>query len=250
MPLPQLRLPHLAAGVTLLLLACGDLPRNAPESAGPAAEDAASFAAARERMVADQIEARGVRDARVLAALRRVPRHEFVPERDRARAYRDGPLPIGHGQTISQPYVVAVMTELAAPGPRDRVLEIGTGSGYQAALLAELAGEVYSIEIVEPLAERATATLERLGYEVHVRHGDGYRGWPEKAPFDAIVVTAAPERVPPALLEQLAEGGRLVIPVGDLYQELEVHRRTAEGIEVERVFAVRFVPMTGEAQER
>ncbi len=233
------------AAAVPLLLACGDLARPAPDP-----EDATNFAAARERMVSEQIEARGVVDARVLAALRRVPRHEFVPEEELARAYRDGPLPIGHGQTISQPYVVAVMTELAAPGADDRVLEIGTGSGYQAAVLAELAGQVYSIEIVEPLARSAAATLERLGYDVRVRHGDGYRGWPEAAPFDAIVVTAAPERVPPALLEQLAEGGRLVIPVGDLQQELEVHRRTADGIEVERVFAVRFVPMTGEAQQR
>ena len=229
----------------LLFCGCGEL-----RAAQPAPEDAAVFSVARERMVAEQIEARGVRDARVLAALRRVPRHEFVLEEDRDRAYRDGPLAIGQGQTISQPYIVAIMTALAAPGPDDRVLEIGTGSGYQAAVLAELAGEVYSIEIVEPLAERAAATLQRLGYPVQLRQGDGYRGWPEAAPFDAIVVTAAPKRVPQALLEQLADGGRLVIPVGEGVQELEVHRRTADGIEVERVLAVRFVPMTGEAQER
>jgi protein-L-isoaspartate(D-aspartate) O-methyltransferase len=227
--------------VILLLPGCGDLPR---------AEGVKGFAAARERMVAEQIEARGVRDPRVLEALRRVPRHEFVLEEDRARAYGDGPLAIGHGQTISQPYIVALMTALAAPEPGDRALEIGTGSGYQAALLAELAGEVYSIEIVEPLAKRAATTLSHLGYEVKLRHGDGYRGWPEAAPFDVIVVTAAPERVPPALLQQLAQGGRLVIPVGDRYQELEIHRRTPDGIEVERVLAVRFVPMTGEAQQR
>ena len=164
----------------LLFCGCGEL-----RAAQPAPEDAAVFSVARERMVAEQIEARGVRDARVLAALRRVPRHEFVLEEDRDRAYRDGPLAIGQGQTISQPYIVAIMTALAAPGPDDRVLEIGTGSGYQAAVLAELAGEVYSIEIVEPLAERAAATLQRLGYPVQLRQGDGYRGWPEAAPFGA-----------------------------------------------------------------
>jgi protein-L-isoaspartate(D-aspartate) O-methyltransferase len=187
-----------------------------------------------------------VRDSRVLAAMRRVPRHEFVPASVRDRAYDDGPLPIGHEQTISQPYIVAVMTELARLDARSRVLEVGTGSGYQAAVLAEVAGEVYTIEIVEPLARGAETTLRRLGYSrIHVRHGDGHRGWPEAAPFDAILVTAAPARVPPALLAQLAEGGRLVIPVGDDAQELEVHRRTAAGFEVRRVFPVRFVPMTG-----
>jgi protein-L-isoaspartate(D-aspartate) O-methyltransferase len=203
------------------------------------------FTTARRRMV-EQIEKRGVADARVLAAMRKVPRHEFVPDSERGAAYDDGPLPIGQGQTISQPYVVAVMTELAALGPRARVLEVGTGSGYQAAVLAELTGEVYTIEILEPLARRAEATLRRLGYDkVKVRHGDGWRGWPEAAPFDAIVVTAAPPHVPPALLAQLAEGGRLVIPVGDEEQRLEVHRRTAGGIEVKTVFPVRFVPLTG-----
>jgi protein-L-isoaspartate(D-aspartate) O-methyltransferase len=201
-------------------------------------------------MVSDQIENRGITDQRVLAALRKVPRHEFVPARRRSSAYQDRPLPIGHGQTISQPYVVAAMTELAAVSEGDRVLEIGTGSGYQAAVLAELAAQVYTIEIVEPLAGRAAQTLEHLGYaSVQVRHGDGYRGWPEAAPFDAIVVTAAAPRVPPALLEQLVVGGHLVIPVGDAYQELEVHTRTPRGVEVRRVFPVRFVPMTGEVRE-
>ena len=169
--------------------------------------------------------------------MRKVPRHEFVPARWKRSAYEDRPLPIGHGQTISQPYIVAAMTELAALSEGDRVLEIGTGSGYQAAVLAELAAQVYTIEIVGPLAERAARTLESLGYaSVRVRHGDGYRGWPEAAPFDAIVVTAAAPRVPPALLEQLTVGGRLVIPVGDAYQELEVHTRTPSGVEVRRVF--------------
>src|SRR6185369_3989507 len=173
-------------------------------------------------------------------------RHEFLPANARARAYDDAPVPIGHGQTASQPYMVAVMTELAELGPKSRVLEIGTGSGYQAAVLAEVAGDVYSIELLEPLATTARHTLDRLGYtRVHVRHGDGYRGWPEAAPFDAIVVTAAPPKVPPALLAQLADGGRLVMPVGDRDQRLEVHRRTGERIEVKPVFPVRFVPLTG-----
>jgi len=203
----------------------------------------------RERMVRTQLQARGIADPRVLAAMRKVPRHEFVPADLAARAYEDSALPIGHDQTISQPYVVALMTELAQLGPDGRVLEIGTGSGYQAAVLAEVAKEVYSIEILEPLAIRAEATLRRLGYErVHVRRGDGYRGWPDAAPFDAILVTAAPDTVPPPLLEQLAPGGRLVIPVGRNRQTLEVHRRTADGITVERSVPVAFVPMTGEAQ--
>jgi protein-L-isoaspartate(D-aspartate) O-methyltransferase len=202
--------------------------------------------AARERMVREQIAARGVTDASVLAAMRKVPRHEFVPAEVRSRAYEDSPLSIGSDQTISQPYIVAIMTDLVEVGPRSRVLEVGTGSGYQAAVLAEAAGEIHTIEIVEPLARRAGETLERLGYgRVHVRHGDGYRGWPEAAPFDAIVVTAAAPMVPPALLEQLADGGRLVMPVGDRDQRLEVHRRTGKRIEVKTIFPVRFVPLTG-----
>jgi protein-L-isoaspartate(D-aspartate) O-methyltransferase len=214
-----------------------------------ASAGAADHAARRDRMVATQLETRGIRDARVLAAMRSVPRHEFVPAELAARAHDDTALPIGHEQTISQPYIVALMTELAAIRPDAKVLEIGTGSGYQAAVLAEVAKDVYSIEIVEPLARRAAATLRRLGYErVHLRTGDGYRGWPEAAPFDAVVVTAAPGRVPAPLLEQLAPGGRLVIPVGTRDQMLEVHRRTSTGIEVERTVPVRFVPMTGEAE--
>jgi len=212
--------------------------------ARPAATADDPFAAARARMVADTIASRDVNDTRVLAAMRKVPRHEFVPANVRGRAYDDAPVPIGHGQTASQPYIVAVMTELAELGPDSRVLEIGTGSGYQAAVLAEVAGEVWSIELLEPLATSARRTLERLGYgRVHVRQGDGYRGWPEAAPFDAIVVTAAPPEVPKALLDQLAMGGRLVVPVGTDEQELEVHRRTAEGIRVKKVFPVTFVPM-------
>jgi protein-L-isoaspartate(D-aspartate) O-methyltransferase len=212
--------------------------------ARPAATADDPFAAARAHMVAQTIAARGVKDARVLAAMRKVPRHEFVPAGQRDRAYDDAPVPIGHGQTASQPYIVAVMTELAEVRPGARVLEIGTGSGYQAAVLAEVAGEVYSIELLEPLAASARRTLERLGYgRIHLRQGDGYRGWPEAAPFDAIVVTAAPPEVPKALLEQLAEGGRLVVPVGRVDQELEVHTRTPGGFSVRREFPVQFVPM-------
>jgi protein-L-isoaspartate(D-aspartate) O-methyltransferase len=202
----------------------------------------------RERMVRVQIEARGVKDPRVLKVMREVPRHLFVPEEQRAFAYEDRPLPIGHGQTISQPYVVAAMTELLDPKPGDTVLEIGTGSGYQAAVLAKLVSKVYSIEIVKPLAENAAKTLATLGYQnVEVKAGDGYRGWPDKAPFDGIIVTAAPEKVPQPLIDQLAVGGRMVIPVGDTIQELEVHVKTEKGIETRSVFQVRFVPMTGEA---
>jgi len=198
-------------------------------------------------MVSLQIEARGVEDPRVLDAMRRVPRHEFVPAAIRDRAYDDNALPIGEGQTISQPYIVALMTELARLGPDSKVLEVGTGSGYQAAVLSLVAGQVYTIEIVEPLARRAAATLARLDYaNVQSRVGDGWAGWPEAAPFDAILVTAAPERVPPALLDQLAPHGRLVIPVGGRgVQTLEVHERTESGFRVEKVAPVLFVPMTG-----
>jgi protein-L-isoaspartate(D-aspartate) O-methyltransferase len=205
--------------------------------------------AAREEMVRDQIEARGVRDARVLAAMRRVPRHELVPENERALAYEDRPLPIGRGQTISQPYVVAAMTAALALDGSERVLEIGTGSGYQAAVLAELCREVYTIELEPELAQRARADLARLGYaNVEVRQGDGFRGWPEHAPFDAVIVTAAPEQVPPPLIEQLAVGGRLVIPVGDDEQHLLLLRKTETGVERKVLFGVRFVPMRGEAE--
>ena len=202
------------------------------------------LAIARERMVRDQLEARGIRDVRVLGAMRTVPRHEFVGAERVARAYADDALAIGHRQSISQPYVVALMTELAAVDPASRVLEVGTGSGYQAAVLAELAADVYTIEIVEPLGRAAESRLRRLGYDrVRVRVGDATRGWPEAAPFDAIIVTAAPRRVPPALVEQLGTDGRLVAPVGRFIQRLEVHRRTPRGITIERSIGVRFVPM-------
>ena len=201
---------------------------------------------ARKLMVDRQIAARDIKDPRVLEAMRRVPRHEFVPETVRAGAYEDTPLPIGYDQTISQPYIVAYMSEALELDRSHRVLEIGTGSGYQAAILGELATEVFTIEIVEPLATRARETLKRLGYSnVHVRAGNGYLGWPERAPFDRVMVTAAPDAVPPALVEQLKIGGLMAIPIGTGVQELRILRRTASGLETLRTLPVRFVPMTG-----
>ena len=200
-------------------------------------------------MVSTQIESRGVRDPQVLRAMRAVPRHRFVPASERSSAYDDRPLPIGHQQTISQPYIVALMSELADLKPGDKVLEVGTGSGYQAAVLAEMGVKVFSIEIVAPLAKQAKATLTKLGYDVEVRHGDGYAGWPEHAPFDAVIVTAAPPQIPEPLKEQLKIGGRLVIPVGTHFQSLIRVTRTKIGFRQESVLPVRFVPMTGEAQD-
>lgn len=215
-----------------------------------AAEVPATTDDARKELVRT-VRARGVDDPRVIDAIARVPRHELVPASLRARAYEDRPLPIGEGQTISQPSLVARMTELAHVSPGDRVLEVGTGSGYQAAILAELTDQVYTIEIVEPLARRARADLERLGYgeKVRFRIGDGYAGWPEAAPFDAIIVTAAPPTVPAPLKEQLEVGGRLVIPVGTQAQWLRVIERTKSGFVEHESLPVRFVPMTGRAQE-
>jgi protein-L-isoaspartate(D-aspartate) O-methyltransferase len=206
--------------------------------------------AQRQTMVEQQIEARGISDPATLAALRTVPRHEFLPMRLRSEAYADYPLPIGHGQTISQPFIVAFMTEAIRPQPGERILEIGAGSGYQAAILAQMGAEVYTIEIVEPLAEMARQTLERLGYKnAHVKHGDGFRGWPEHAPFDAIIVTCAPDKIPAPLVEQLRDGGRMIIPVGSgMNQELVLLRKKGDKIEKQSVLPVRFVPMTGEAQ--
>jgi protein-L-isoaspartate(D-aspartate) O-methyltransferase len=211
-------------------------------------DDAAEQALRRRRMVREQLIARGVDDPRVVAAMSVVPRHELVPPAVRGQAYEDMPLPVGHGQTISQPFVVAVMTERAEIRPTSRVLEIGTGSGYQCAVLCSLAAEVYSIEIVPELAREAAASLLRLGYHPHLRVSDGWDGWPDAAPFDAIVVTAAPPLIPPALITQLAPGGHLVIPVGVDSQDLRVVTRDDRGISIERIFPVRFVPMTGEAQ--
>jgi protein-L-isoaspartate(D-aspartate) O-methyltransferase len=209
-------------------------------------------AAERAEMVRAQIHARGVKSPAVLAALERVPRHLFVPADLQEMAYEDRPLPIGHEQTISQPYIVGLMTELLDLDGDDKVLEIGTGSGYQAAVLGEIARAVYTIEIVAPLAAESRARLAELGYEnVQVRTGDGYRGWPENAPFDAIILTAAPPEIPKPLIDQLAVGGVLVAPVGDgQYQELKVITRTVDGLERRSVAPVRFVPMTGEAQEK
>ena len=199
---------------------------------------------AQARMIADQIEARGVTDARVLSALRRVPRVRFVPGDLRGTACGDHPLPIGFGQTISQPYIVAYMTEALKLEPTHRVLEIGTGSGYQTALLAELAAQVYSIEVVEALAARARQTLDEMGYRnLHIRVGDGYAGWPDEAPFDRIIAAAAPPEMPPALVQQLAEGGILVIPVGTDLQELRVLRKERNRMELLSTLAVHFVPM-------
>ena len=208
------------------------------------------FLAMRQRMVEEQIERRGVRDPGVLAAMRAVPRERFVPEAERARSYEDGPLSIGSGQTISQPYIVAFMTEAAGVGKGDRVLEIGTGSGYQAAVLAAVGAEVWSIEILPELAERAKRDLAAAGYSgVRVRTGDGWAGWPEEAPFDAILVTAAPAEVPQALVRQLKVGGRMVLPLGTGTQELVRITRTEDGEERETLMLVRFVPMTGGAKK-
>lgn len=210
------------------------------------------FAVLRQRMVDVQLAARDIRDERVLDVMRRVPRHLFVPESQRDSAYADWPLQISEGQTISQPYIVALMTQLARPKPESRALDVGTGSGYQAAVLAELCQEVYSIEIVEPLATDARLRLAELGYRnVEVRCGDGYRGWPEHAPYEVIILAAAPSHVPEPLVEQLAPGGRLVLPVGGWSQELVVIEKQADGTTRQwSEIGVVFVPMTGEAQRR
>ena len=205
---------------------------------------------ARRRMVDQQIAARGVADQRVLAAMRRVPRHRFVDARLAADAYDDRPLPIGHGQTISQPYIVGYMTELLRLKADARVLEVGTGCGYQAAVLGEVAREVFTIEIVRPLAQCAQKVLGELGYRnVQVRHGDGYGGWPDQAPFDGILVAAAPDHVPPALIAQLKVGARLVIPVGDFNQEIRVITKTEQGHTEDRLIPVRFVPLTRDVRD-
>ena len=203
----------------------------------------------RERMVKEQIESRGVKDKAVLSAMREVKRRLFVPLYLRSKAYEDRPLPIEHNQTISQPYIVAYMTEAAKLRPEDRVLEIGTGSGYQAAILAKIVKEVYSIEILKPLADSAKKRLKDLGYDnVKVKLGDGYKGWEEFAPYDVIVVTAAPPEVPQALLDQLAIGGRMVIPMGSIYQELYLITRTETGFDTKALLPVRFVPMVHDTE--
>ncbi|MFH1018413.1 MAG: protein-L-isoaspartate(D-aspartate) O-methyltransferase [Pseudomonadota bacterium] len=214
------------------------------------------YEALRNQMVEHQLAARDVHSQAVLNAMRRVPRHLFVPEGDRGEAYEDHPLLIGDGQTISQPYIVAKMTELAEVGRGSKVLEVGTGSGYQAAVLAEMGADVYSIEILDSLSKRAGENLKASHYSAHLRTGDGYRGWPEEAPFDAIIVTAAPEKIPEPLKDQLKIGGRLVIPVGPAsgffsHQDLRVVTRKTKTEYVSRdVLPVVFVPMTGEALKK
>jgi protein-L-isoaspartate(D-aspartate) O-methyltransferase len=211
-----------------------------------------SFTLARQRMVSKLASGEHcITNARVLAAMGKVPRHEFVPAHLRSLAYLNRPLPIGYGQPISEPYVVAFMTEKIEPQPTDRVLEIGTGSGYQAAVLAELTAQVYTIEIIDDLAKRAASTLQRLGYtNVYSRTGDGYKGWPEAAPFDAIIVTCSPQEVPQPLIDQLKEGGRLIVPLGSYSrQELVLFRKHDGRLDSQRVLPIRFVPMTGQAQE-
>ena len=203
------------------------------------------------RMVDEQLLARDITDPRLLDAMRRVPRDRFVPADLRARAHEDRPLPIGYQQTISQPYIVAYMTQALRLPPEAKVLEVGTGSGYQAAVLAELAATVYTIEIIPQLATRARAVLDELEYDnVQVRQGDGYAGWPEEAPFDAIIVTAAPDHVPQPLVDQLALGGQLIIPIGQGRQALTILTRAEDGVEHETTLPVVFVPMTGQAERR
>lgn len=215
------------------------------------APESASFSFAREKMVSEQIVRRGVSDKLVLSAMRKVPRHEFVPDNMKPLAYEDRPLPIGEDQTISQPYIVALMTELLGLKGGEKVLEIGTGSGYQAAVLAEIPTEVYTIEIIPTLAASAEERLRRLGYKnITVKCGDGYQGWKEHAPFDGIIVTAAPDHIPQPLIDQLKVGGRMVIPVGDVFQELKLITKTEGGTKEENIIPVRFVPMTGEAQQK
>ena len=230
----------------LLLGALAGCQRPNSQDDSTAAQSDASdpFAAARRRMISEQLSARGIADKAVLAAMSRVPRHRFVPELYRTDAYADHPLPIGFDQTISQPYIVAYMTEAARMSKDDKVLEVGTGSGYQAAILAELAAQVYTIEIIPELAAGARTVLGELGYRnVEVRTGDGYAGWKEHAPFDAIVVTAAPDHVPQALIDQLAINGRMIIPVGTGAQEMRVITKTETGVTQESTLSVRFVPL-------
>ncbi|HEY7000911.1 MAG TPA: protein-L-isoaspartate(D-aspartate) O-methyltransferase [Candidatus Udaeobacter sp.] len=218
---------------------------------GQNAPPASDLTDQRQQMVQQQLVTRGINDPRVLAAMSKVAREEFVPIGSRSASYEDGPLPIGYGQTISQPYIVAFMTQQLRPKSGDRILEVGTGSGYQAAILAELVSDVYSIEIVEPLAKNAETTLQRLGYKnVHLRVGDGYKGWPEEGPFDAIIVTCAPDKVPQSLVDQLKDEGRMVIPVGDRFaQQLYLLEKKDGQLKQSATLPVRFVPMTNEMEK-
>ena len=238
---PSRRSATLAATITLLLLA----------SAPPQAAAQQKWELQREVMVRTALEAEGISNPRVLAAMRKVPRHEFVRGTEKAQSYEDTALPIGHQQTISPPFIVAYMTETLDPQPDDKVLEIGTGSGYQAAVLAEIVRDVYTIEIVSPLAKQATRRLEELGYaNVHVRDGDGYQGWAEHAPFNRIIVTCSPENVPQPLVDQLAEGGQMIIPMGERYQQaFHLFKKVNGKLEDEKLISTLFVPMTGASED-
>lgn len=227
--------------VFLIVGLSGLSPRGSASATG---EEGEVFSKMRLKMVETQIAGRGIKNEKVLAALRKVPRHEFVPTAEKLLAYSDGPLSIGHGQTISQPYIVALMTELLEPEPTDKVFEVGTGSAYQAAVLGEIVKEVYTVEIVEPLYEQARTRLERLGYRnVHVRLGDGTKGWPEEAPFDKMIVTAAGLKIPDTLIEQLKDGGRIVMPVGETEQVLVVGVKRNNVLKTYESIPVRFVPL-------
>jgi len=246
--------------IVMLLPSCARTPEKSAETnqsgkkmtsqqPPPAAKD--DYSAERQQMVSGQLAGRDIVNQRVLDAMQHVPRHRFVPASMRDRAYGDSPLPIGRGQTISQPYIVALMTQLVEPQPHGKALDIGTGSGYQAAVLAELVKDVYSIEIVESLAREARDRLQTLGYQnINVRSGDGYHGWESEAPFDIIIVAAAPDHVPSALVEQLARGGKMVIPVGERFQTLLLIEKDMDGRVVQsEVAPVAFVPMTGAARQ-
>ena len=257
---PSLYLRFALISFTLLSPACAQeaqKPQSQPETENQTTKTESQderWTVQRQTLVNDLRSGRyRIKSDKVLAAMGKTPRHEFMPDDVRNLAYADRPLPIGHNQTISQPYIVAFMTEQLEPEAHERVLEIGTGSGYQAAVLSELVKEVYTIEIVEPLAKSATETLERLDYQnVHVKAGDGYQGWPEHAPFDAIIVTCAPNAIPEPLVEQLKEGGRMIIPVGPVggVQELYLLEKKNDKVSQKAVLPVRFVPMTGKASKK
>ncbi|HDI51088.1 protein-L-isoaspartate O-methyltransferase [candidate division KSB1 bacterium] len=235
--------------ITGIVFGCGNSNKRELEMAKKANQNV--YRELREQMVKKQIQARGVTDEAVLKAMRKVPRHLFVPEMYRDMAYQDTPLPIGAGQTISQPYIVAYMTQALNLKGNEKVLEIGTGSGYQAAILAEIVDEVYTIEIIPELATRAARLLKKLKYDnIFVKQGDGYKGWPEYAPFDAIIVTAAPEQIPQPLIDQLKENGRMVLPVGNEYQDLILVTKKDGKVHKQFLLPVRFVPMVGEAEKQ
>jgi len=245
-----MRAEFILAVIVILFSACIGEEREPFQDMGENETQESGFIEEREHMVKFDLRGRDITDEKVLEVMARVPRHEFVPRDLQGKAYADHPLPIGYGQTISQPYIVALMTQGLKLKKEDRVLEIGTGSGYQAAVLAEIVDEVYTIEIIEELAERANKTLKELDYEnVEVKTGDGYFGWEEHAPFDAIIVTCAANHIPPPLIEQLDEGGRLIIPLGSTkyYQTLTLVEKRNGSLETKYITSVRFVPMTGEA---